>query len=193
MIAGVGSQKNKFAEGKRVPELAAIWGISEVEAAVRILIEEELQVREADFGMCEEDVKTVMAHPCVMIGSDSSSTALDGPLAKGHPHPRTFGTFPRVLGKYVREEKILTLEQAVFKMTGMAASRLRLWDRGVIRPGVKADLVLFDPETIVDTATFAIPCQYPKGIQWVMVNGKMAIDDGRHTGRIAGRVLRRST
>jgi N-acyl-D-amino-acid deacylase len=191
LITSVRSSKNRFAQGKRIPEIAAIWGIPEVEAAWRLLIEEELEVGEANFGMCEEDVKTVMAHPCVMIGSDSSVTAVDGPLAKGHPHPRTFGTFPRVLGKYVREEKVLSLEQAVYKMTGMAAKRLQLWDRGVIRPGAKADLVLFNPDTIIDTATFDAPCQYPKGIEWVMVNGSMVIENGKHTGRIVGKVLRR--
>lgn len=191
MIASVGSAKNKFAQGKRVPEIAKIWGITEVDAAVRLLIEEELQVREADFGMCEEDVRTVMRHPLVMIGSDASCTALDGPLAKGFPHPRTFGTFPRVLGKYVREDKVISLEEAIFKMTGMPATRLQIWDRGVIRPGARADLVLFDPDTIADAATFDNPCQYPKGVIWVMVNGVMAIEEGRHTGRIAGRVLRR--
>jgi N-acyl-D-aspartate/D-glutamate deacylase len=96
-----------------------------------------------------------------------------------------------VLGKYVREEKVLSLEQAVYKMTGMAAKRLQLWDRGVIRPGAKADLVLFNPDTIIDTATFDVPCQYPKGIEWVMVNGSMVIENGKHTGRIVGKVLRR--
>lgn len=191
MITGVPSSKNRFAMGKRIPEIAAIWGMSEVETAWRLLVEEELEVGEARFGMCEEDVRMVMAHPCVMIGSDSSATAVDGPLAKGHPHPRTFGTFPRVLGRYVREEKVLSLEQAIYKMSGMAAKRLQLWDRGVIRPGAKADLVLFDPDTVIDTATFEAPCQYPKGIEWVMVNGAMVIENGEHTGRIVGKVLRR--
>lgn len=191
LITSVRSEKNRFAQGKRIPEIAAIWGISEVEAAWRLLIEEELEVGEAAFGMCEEDVKTVMAHRLVMIGSDSSSTAIDGPLAKGRPHPRTFGTFPRVLGKYTREEKVLTLEQAVYKMTGMAAMRLKLWDRGVLRPGAKADLVLFNPDTIIDTATFEDPCRYPVGIEWVMVNGVMVIENGKHTGQIVGKVLRR--
>lgn len=191
LITSVRSEKNRFAQGKRIPKIAGIWGVSEVEAAWRLLIEEELEVGEANFGMCEEDVKTVMAHRCVMIGSDSSATAVDGSLAKGHPHPRTFGTFPRVLGKYTREEKVLTLEQAVYKMTGMAAGRLGLWDRGVIRPGAKADLVLFNPDTIIDTATFDSPRRYPEGIEWVMVNGVMVIENGRHTGEIVGEVLRR--
>jgi len=191
LITGVKSEKNSFAQGKRIPEIAAIWGIPEVEAAWRLLIEEELEVGQARFGMCEEDVKMVMAHPVVMIGSDSSCMAVDGPLAKGHPHPRTFGTFPRVLGHYCRDEKVFPLETAVYKMTGMPAWRLRLWDRGLVRPGMKADLVLFDPDTIIDTATFEAPLQYPKGIEKVWVNGALVVEDGKHTGRIAGQVLRR--
>lgn len=191
LITGVKSQKNSFAQGRRIPEIAAIWGIPEVEAAWRLLIEEELEVGQARFGMCEEDVKMVMAHPVVMIGSDSSCMAIDGPLAKGHPHPRTFGTFARVLGHYCRDEQVFPLERAVYKMTGLPAWRLRLWDRGLVRPGMKADLVLFDPDTITDTATFEAPLQYPKGIEKVWVNGALVVDSGKHTGRIAGQVLRR--
>lgn len=190
LITGVKSQKNAFAQGKRIPEIAAIWGIPEVEAAWRLLIEEELQVGQARFGMCEEDVRYVMAHPCVMIGSDSGCMAADGPLAKGHPHPRTFGTFPRVIGHYARDGKLMPLEKAVNKMTGMAAWRVRLWDRGIIRPGMKADLTLFNPDTIIDTATFEKPISYPVGIEKVWVNGVLCLDSGKHTGRIAGKVLR---
>jgi N-acyl-D-amino-acid deacylase len=193
LITGVKSAKNAFVQGKRMPEIAAIWGVSEVEAAWRLLTEEELEVGQARFGMCEEDVKTVMAHPCVMVGSDSSCMAVDGPLAKGHPHPRTFGTFPRVLGHYCRDENLFPLERAVYKMTGMAAWRVGLWDRGLVRPGMKADLTLFDPDTVIDTATFESPLCYPKGIERVFVNGVAVVEDGKHTGRIAGKVLRRAS
>ena len=185
------SDKNSFAQGKRIPEIAAIWGMSEVDAAWRLLTEEELEVGQARFGMCEEDVKLVMASPYVMVGSDSGCMAVDGPLAKGHPHPRTFGTFPRVLGHYCRDEKVFPLERAVYKMTGMAAWRVGLWDRGLIRPGMKADLTLFDPDTIIDMATFEAPLNYPKGIEKVWVNGALVVDGGKHTGKIAGKVLRR--
>ena len=126
-----------------------------------------------------------------MIGSDSSCRAIDGPLATGKPHPRAYGTFPRVLGKYVREEKVLTLENAVFKMTGMTATRLGLTDRGLIRPGMKADITVFDPDTIIDKATFEEPNQYPVGIEYVMINGVMVVENGDSTGEIAGRVIRR--
>lgn len=192
LITSVTGEKNKFAEGKRIPEIAGILNLSNVEAAFKLLVEEELEVGYAKFGMCEEDVKTVMAHPVVMIGSDSSCSAIDGPLSTGKPHPRTYGTFPRVLGKYVREEKILSLENAVFKMTGMAAGRLKLMGRGIIRPGMKADLTLFDPDTVIDRATFEEPAQYPCGIEHVMVNGVFAVENREHTGSIAGKVLRRS-
>ncbi len=191
LITSVKTEKNKGFEGKRIPEIARAWGIPEAQAALNLLIEEELDVGYARFGMCEEDVKTVMAHPLVMIGSDSSARAVDGPLSSGKPHPRTFGTFPRVLGKYVREERVLTLEQAVYKMTGFPAWRLRMWDRGLVRPGMKADLVVFDPDTVIDKATFEEPSQYPSGIENVIVNGVAVIDARGHTGKIAGRILRR--
>ncbi|HHW18578.1 MAG TPA: D-aminoacylase [Firmicutes bacterium] len=191
LVTSVKTEKNRFCEGKRIPEIARIWGIPPVEAAFKLLCEEELEVGYAKFGMCEEDVKTVMAHPCVMIGSDSSCRAIDGPLSTGKPHPRAYGTFARVLGKYTREEKVLTLEQAVFKMTGFPAWRLGLWDRGLVRPGMKADLVLFDPGTIIDKATFEEPAQYAVGVEYVMVNGVMVVEGGQHTGKIAGKVLRR--
>lgn len=191
LITGVKTEKNSFAQGKRIPEIAKIWGISEIEAAWRLFIEEELEVGHAKFGMCEEDVKLVMTNPYVMVGSDSGCMAVDGPLAKGHPHPRTFGTFPRVLGHYCRGEQLFPLERAVYKMTGMAAWRVGLWDRGLIRPGMKADLTLFDPDTIIDTATFEAPLNYPKGIEKVWVNGALVLSDGQHTGKIAGKVLRR--
>ena len=191
LITSVATEKNKFAEGKRIPEIAEILGTTNVEAAFKLLIEEELEVGYARFGMCEEDVRTVMAHPLVMIGSDSTSSAIDGPLSSGKPHPRTYGTFARVLGKYVREEKVLPLEKAVFKMTGMPAARLKLVDRGLIRPGMKADLTLFDPDTIIDRATFEEPAQYPLGVEYVMVNGVMVVENREHTGNIAGKVIRR--
>ncbi len=191
LITSVANEKYKFAEGKRIPQIASILGLSEVDAAFTLLIEAELNVGYAHFGMCEEDVKTVMAHPVVMIGSDSSCRALDGPLATGKPHPRAHGTFPRVLGKYVREEKVLTLENAVFKMTGMPAARLGLIDRGLIRPGMKADITVFDPDTVTDTATFEEPNQYPVGIEYVMINGVMVVENADSTGEIAGKVIRR--
>jgi N-acyl-D-amino-acid deacylase len=127
-----------------------------------------------------------MRHPMTMIASDG---ALARPGA-GHPHPRSYGTFPRVLGRYVREERVLSLEEAVHKMTGMPAARLGLGDRGRIVEGAKADLVIFDPNTVGSPATFEAPHQYPTGIPWVIVNGVVTVDEGQLTTRRAGVVLR---
>jgi len=126
----------------------------------------------------------------VSVGSDGSALATSGPLRAGVPHPRNFGTFPRVLGKYVREEHVIPLEQAVHKMSGLTASQLHFTDRGVITPGFAADLVIFDPATVADRATFTDPFQYPVGIDTVIVNGRVVLDNGRHTGERPGAVIR---
>jgi N-acyl-D-amino-acid deacylase len=135
----------------------------------------------------EGDVRRILAHPHTAVASDGRlSTPGDG-----HPHPRAYGTFPRVLGHYVREERVLTLEAAVHKMSGMPAARMGLTDRGVLREGAHADLAIFDPATVADRATFQAPHQYPAGIPFVIVNGRVVVDGGRYTGTRAGRVLRR--
>jgi dihydroorotase/N-acyl-D-amino-acid deacylase len=138
--------------------------------------------------MDDADVERIMRHPQTMIASDGRLTR----PGDGHPHPRWYGTFPRVLGHYVREKRVLSLEQAVRKMTGMPAARLGLADRGAIREGAFADLVVFDPATIADRATYERPHQYPAGIDVVLVNGTPVVDAGRYTDARAGRVLRRT-
>ena len=135
----------------------------------------------------EGDVERIMRHPQTMIASDGS---LSQP-GSGHPHPRAYGTFPRVLGRYVRERHVLTLEDAIHKMTGLPAATLKLADRGALRAGARADLAVFDANTVVDLATFEKPHQYPAGIPYVIVNGLLAVDAGRFTGARAGRVIRR--
>ena len=135
----------------------------------------------------EGDVRRIMTSPHTMIASDGR---LSQP-GEGHPHPRAYGTFPRVLGEYVRGQKLMPLETAVFKMTGMPAKRLGISDRGVIRPGAFADIVIFDPATVKDQATFTEPHQYPIGIETVIVNGVVSVDGSRPTGIKAGRVLER--
>jgi N-acyl-D-amino-acid deacylase len=125
-----------------------------------------------------------------MIGSDGSSLAASGPMAEGKPHPRSYGTFPRVLGRYARDEHVLSLETAIHKMTGLPAARLGLRDRGVIRQGAKADIVAFSRERILDLATYDDPHRYAAGIPHVLVNGRTVIKDGEHTGNLPGRVLR---
>jgi dihydroorotase/N-acyl-D-amino-acid deacylase len=135
----------------------------------------------------EGDVERIMQHPQTMIASDGRLTE----PGIGHPHPRWYGTFPRVLGRYVREKGVLTLEQAVHKMTGLPARRLGIANRGTIAEGQFADLVVFDPETVIDQSTFQNPHQYPLGIEWVIVNGRIAVNDARFTGIRAGQVLRK--
>lgn len=138
----------------------------------------------------EEDMNLALRQPWCSIGSDGSALAVSGPLATGHPHPRNFGTFPRALGRYVREGGLLTLEDAVRKMTSLNASKANLTDRGLLRPGQHADLTLFDPARVIDRATYLEPFQYPEGIVTVIVNGVVALDGGEPTGARPGRVLR---
>ena len=140
--------------------------------------------------MSEEDVAMILAHPGGMVCSDGGAYAPYGPLSVDVPHPRGYGTFPRVLGHYVRETKVLTLEAAVHKMSGLAAHKLHIKDRGGIAEGFFADLVAFDPATVADKATFEAPHQYPVGIPLVVVNGVVTIRDGEQTGRLAGRAVR---
>jgi N-acyl-D-aspartate/D-glutamate deacylase len=142
------------------------------------------------FSMREEDMRYALALPWTTIGSDGSAVAPDGILARSHPHPRWYGTFPRVLGRYVREHKTLTLPEALRKMTSLPASRLGLTDRGTIAVGKKADLVVFDASTIIDRADFARPHQLAEGVRHLVVNGRIVLLDGTHTGEKPGRVLR---
>lgn len=138
----------------------------------------------------EEDMTAALLQPWCSIGSDGSALAVEGPLRRGNPHPRSFGTFPRVLGVYVRELKLLRLEDAVRKMTSLNAAKLGIMDRGLLRPGNFADIVIFDPQLVIDRATYTDPFQYAEGIRWVLVNGQVALEEGVPTGRLAGRSLR---
>ena len=180
----------KDLEGKTLKDWAAERGLEPTPInGARLVIEAELAGgANAIYHVLDEaDVKRIMAHPQTMVASDGR---LSQP-GDGHPHPRAYGTFPRVLGHYVRTERVLTLEQAIHKMTGMPAARLGLQDRGVVRVGAFADLVVFDPTTIADRATFTEPHQYPVGIDHVIVNGRFAVENGTFSDVRAGRVLRR--
>lgn len=190
LVASCSQPENKQFEGKNIAEIAAMTGQEPTEAALTLLLAENFNVGMVRFSMCEEDVEFVMSHPLVMIGSDSSALSTTGPLSKGKPHPRSYGTFPRVLGYYVRERKILSLEEAVRKMTGFAAARFRLWDRGLLRPGCYADVTIFDQETIRDVSTFVDPHRHAAGIHYVLVNGQVAIDQGQQTDQLAGKAIR---
>lgn len=172
-------------EGKTLGEIARMRGQDLYDAMLDLLVEEETAVAAIAHVMSERDVQRVMAHPTTMIGTDGF------PQREGKPHPRTFGTYPRVLEHYVRTLGVLTLEGAVHKMTGMVAAKLGLKDRGLIRAGNRADLVLFDPERVQDRSSYADPRRSPAGIAHVFVNGAWTVRDGKHTGARAGRVLAR--
>ena len=175
-------------EGKTVSEIARTRNVDPF-ALVFDLLTEDPAISVVRFVMCEDDVCTVMGHPVSMIGTDGSAVAPYGVLGKGKPHPRSYGTFPRVLAKYVRKQRVLTLENAIRKMTSLPAQRLGLRDRGIIREAMYADITIFNPETISDRATYQSPHQYPDGIEYVIVNGKIAVGKGEHTGALAGKVI----
>jgi N-acyl-D-amino-acid deacylase len=188
LIASTAVPELKQWEGKTVTEIAAARGVDPITAIFDLLLAGKY-VGQIRFGMSEEDVKTVMRHPLVMVGSDGSCLADYGPLSAGKPHPRNYGTFVRVLGKYVREENNLTLEEAVRKMTSLPAARMKLGDRGLLRPWLAADITVFDPDTVGERATYIDPHQYAQGIGLVVVNGRVAVQNGEHTGQLAGRML----
>lgn len=182
------SPSHKEFEGMRLSRVAEKMGLDPVETVARLLVDDGLGTRVILFGMSEEDVERVISHPLVAIGSDGSVTR----EGLGKPHPRAYGTFPRVIARYVRERKLISLEEAVRKMTSLPARKLGLWDRGLIRPGFKADLVAFDYTRIEDTATYENPHSNPRGILWVLVNGKVVVENGvARKGVEAGRVLRK--
>ncbi|GAB7025513.1 N-acyl-D-amino-acid deacylase family protein [Geotalea toluenoxydans] len=190
MISNCRSGQNRHLSGKTIAEIADCWGCNGAEVVIRLLVEEKGEVGAIFFSMAEEDVAAILADPAVMVGSDGHG--LNAVDASGEAtHPRSYGTFTRVLGRYVREENLLSLEAAVHKMTGLPASRLGLSDRGLVREGYAADLVLFDPATVRDQADYADPHSYATGIVHLFVAGEPVIWDGKLTGRRPGRVLRR--
>ena len=182
--------RRKDAEGKRLSEIAAARGLDPIEAVFELLRDEGGAASMILFQLDEADLRHALVHPHVVIGSDGSALAPYGELGAGKPHPRSYGTFPRVLGPYVREHRLLNLAQAVHKMTGLPARRLGLKDRGEIRPGARADLVVLDPRRVADVATYEDPHRYPVGIEHVLVNGRFVVKAGEHTGSLPGRVLR---
>jgi len=179
-------------EGKTIAQIAAGRGAPPLDTALDLVVETEAQAEIVIHCMDERDLATILRHPRTSIASDAEALAADGPLGEGKPHPRTYGTFPRILGRYVRGQGLLTWEEAIHKMTGLPAARLVLRDRGIVREGAFADLVVFDPQVINDTATYADPHRYPEGIRQVLVNGRFVVDEGHQTEERPGRVLRRS-
>jgi len=190
-VASVRSVKNRRWEGKNFTEIAHEQASDEFTVLCNLLLEEEGEATIILFFMHEDDVQQVLVHPLQMVGSDSWTTAPEGVLGRGKPHPRFYGTFPRVLGKYVREQNTLTLEDAIRRMTSFPATRFGLKDRGLISEGYWADITIFNPETILDCATYEAPHKYPLGIEYVIVNGRLAVSQGRITDERSGHVLRR--
>ena len=192
-VTSVKSDDNKPVEGKNLNEIREMRGDPDAFTSLFDLIsEEEGRVGMVIFAMDEGDVRRIMRHPLQMVGTDSGSSTTSGYMRRGKPHPRGYGTFPRILGRYVRELGVLRLEEAVRKMTSMPAQRFGILDRGLVRPGMRADITVFDPDTVIDKATYQDPHQFPEGIEYVVVNGRVTVDDGKYTGALAGKTLRKS-
>lgn len=189
--ASIGSTRaHRHLHGRSVAQAAQEAGVSPEEFILDLLLKEDGLVSVANFVLSEEDVRTVMSFPLTMIGSDSVGYRPDGTMGQERPHPRCYGAFPRVLGRYVRDQKLLSLEEAIFKMTGLPAARLKLRDRGVLQPGAYADLVIFDANRMIDHATFTNPHQLSEGVVHLLINGRWVLKEGAMTGNRPGRVLR---
>jgi N-acyl-D-amino-acid deacylase len=176
-------------QGKRLSEVAKLWNKDPMDALFDFLIQDP-STGVAVFGMSQPDVTLALQQPWVAIDNDSEGTSPEGILGQAHPHPRAYGTFPRILAKYVREERVLILEDAIRKFSALPAQRMRLTDRGVLKAGMWADVVIFDPATVHDRATFDNPNQLSEGMDYVLVNGVPVIDQGKMTGALPGKVLR---
>jgi len=190
LVTAVHNPELKPLQGKRLTEIAEMWNKDPIDAAMDLLIQDDAITEVALFIMSEDDVALALQQPWVSIDNDSSGTSPDGLLGQEHPHPRAYGTFPRILRKYVREEKKLRLEDAIRKFSALPAQRMRLVDRGVLKQGMWADVVIFDPEKIHDVATYEDPNQLSIGMDFVLVNGVPVIEDGKMTNALPGRVLR---
>jgi dihydroorotase/N-acyl-D-amino-acid deacylase len=191
LIGSVVNRELEPLQGKRISEIAAEQKKDPLDALFDFILADRGQTGAIYFMMSEADMRLAMQSPFVSFCTDSGARATDGPLAGSKSHPRGWGSYPRILGHYVRDEKILSLESAVHKMTGGPAARVGLRDRGLIKEGMFADITVFDPAKVIDRATFESPNQYPIGIEYVLVNGRVSVDKGQHTGTLAGRVLRR--
>jgi N-acyl-D-amino-acid deacylase len=188
-LAYVHQEANRWMQGLSVAGAAERLGREPVELALDLILEDGNRTTMVNFVMADADVEFLLPKPEALIGSDGWSISPGGPTAEGHPHPRSYGAFARVLARYVREKRLLTLEQAVHKMTGKPAAKLRLARRGELREGYAADIVVFDPAAIEDRATFEAPHQFACGVRWVLVDGQVTLDEGRLSSKLVGRVL----
>jgi dihydroorotase/N-acyl-D-amino-acid deacylase len=190
LVSSVGHAELRPLQGQSIEAIARARGREPIETLLDILVEDGAQAHVAAFGMQERDVVVALRAPWVAICNDSAGTSPQGPLGLEHPHPRAYGTFPRILRRYVRESHELSLEEAIRKFSALPAARLHLADRGVLKAGLAADVVVFDQQEITDRATYAEPNQLSVGMRFVLVNGVAVIADGRETLRLPGRVLR---
>jgi len=190
ILVGFKSETLKPLTGKSLAEVARMRGTSPQETAMDLVIEDDSRIGTVYFLMSEENVRKQLKLPWITFDSDASSLAPEGAFLKSNPHPRAYGNFARLLGKYVRDEKIIPLEQAIHRLTALPAANLKLKKRGALKAGYFADVVVFDPEKIQDHATFEKPHQYSTGVQHVFVNGVQVLKDGEHTGATPGRVVR---
>ena len=191
VVAQMRHERNKRWEGKSIADIALALGKPEFDTVADLLLDESGSISMVYFGMNEDDVRLALKQPWVSIGSDGTALNADprSPLSGGKPHPRSYGTFTRVLGRYVREQNVIGIEDAVRKMTSLAAQQMGIQDRGLLRRNMKADVVILDERTVIDRATFENPHQYGEGIDYVIVNGRVVLDQGRHTGERPGLVI----
>lgn len=189
-LSGVSAPEDRDGEGKRLGAYAESRGVDPYDMAVALLTRSRGDVGMLGHAMSEENLERILSHPLGMVCSDGGGFAIDGPTRRGSPHPRGIGSFPRVLSRYVRERKTLTLAQAIRKMSSLPASRVRITDRGKLGVGLAADIVVFDPAKVADTATFDAPFQYPAGITLVVINGATALRDGQRSASGSGRAIR---
>jgi N-acyl-D-amino-acid deacylase len=189
LLVGFRNERLKPLTGKTLAEVASMRNESPEETAMDLVIEDNSRVSTVYFLMSEENVKKQIALPWVSFGSDEESLAPQGNFLKYNPHPRAYGNVARLLGKYVRDEKVIPLQEAIRRLTSLPADNLRLKRRGLLKPGFHADIVLFDPETISDSATYDKPHQFATGVKDVFVNGVQVISNGRHTGAKPGRFV----
>ena len=191
LLLGFKNDELKYLTGKTLAEVAAMRGTSAEDTIIDLVIEDDSRVGTAYFLMSEENIRKKIARPWVAFGSDAESMAPEGVFLKSNPHPRAYGTFARLLGKYVREEKVISLSEAIRRLTSFPATNLGLENRGRLQEGYFADITIFDPATIIDNATFSEPHQYATGVKHVIVNGVPVLLDGEHTGATPGRFVRK--
>jgi N-acyl-D-aspartate/D-glutamate deacylase len=189
LLVSLENERNKPFQGRRMSDLIAARGGDPADVLFDVLLEEGGSVPTVFFHHSEPDMQLILKQPWTSIGSDGTAVNPDGPTGRTHPHPRYYGTFPRVLGRYARELKVITLPEAVKKMTSMNADKLGIADRGRLKEGLAADVTVFDQDRVIDRATFEQPHQFPVGIKYVIVNGVVTVDNEQHTGALAGRVI----